>query len=89
MPCVIETTKRFRASVKGREAEVARTLTEIQSGFGNPHHHAGLGVRKLAPGLFECRTGLKLRLVFEARKGVLVFDFAGNHDGVQNHLRGR
>jgi hypothetical protein len=89
MPCAIETTKRFRSSVKGHEAEVARVLAEVQSGFGYPHRHAGLGLRKLAPDLFECRAGLKLRLVFLARKGVLTFDFAGNHEAVQKHLRGR
>jgi len=27
-------------------------------------------------------------LVFAAEKGVLTFDFAGNHDEVQNDLRG-
>ncbi len=89
MPCTIETTKRFRSAVKGREAEVAEVLTAIQSGFGNPHRHAGLGIRKLAKSLFECRAGLKLRLVFLAEKGVLTFDFAGNHAEAQNYLRGR
>jgi hypothetical protein len=89
MPCVIETTRRFRSAVKGHEAAVARVLAEIQAGFGEPHRHSGLGVRKLAPGLFECRVGLKLRLIFIARKGVLTFEFAGDHEGVQKYLRGR
>jgi hypothetical protein len=89
MPCTIETTRRFRSSIKGREAEVARVLAAVQSGFGHPHRHSGLGLRKLAPDLFECRAGLKLRLVFLARKGVLTFDFAGNHEAVQNYLRER
>jgi hypothetical protein len=89
MPCAIETTRRFRSAVKGREAVVTRVLSEIQAGFGHPHRHAGLGIRKLAPNLFECRAGLKLRLIFLARKGVLTFDFAGDHQAVQNYLRGR
>ncbi len=89
MACAIETTKRFRSAVKGREAEVARVLAQIQLGFGHPHRHGGLGIRKLAPNLFECRAGLNLRLVFLARKGVLTFDFAGDHADVQNYLRGR
>ena len=33
-------------------------------------------------------AGLAWRLVFEAQKGVLTFDFAGDHDDVQNYLRG-
>jgi len=89
MPCAIETTKRFRSAVKGREAEVARALAQIQAGFGHPHRHAGLGIRKLAPKLFECRAGLNLRLMFLARRGVLAFDFAGDHAEVQNYLRWR
>lgn len=89
MACAIETTRRFRAAVRGREAEVARMFREIQSGFGQPHRHAGLGIRKLGPNLFECRAGLKLRLIFVARKGVLTFDFAGDHQEVRDYLRGR
>lgn len=89
MPCAIETTRRFRSAVKGREAEVARALAQIQAGFGHPHRHTGLGIRKLAPNLFECRAELNLRLVFLARKGVLTFDFAGDHEEVRNYLRGR
>ena len=46
-------------------------------------------MRKLATNLYECRTGLDLRLVFEARKGNLTFDFSGNHDEVQAYLKGR
>jgi hypothetical protein len=89
MTCAIETTRRFRSAIKGRESEIARVLREIKAGFGMPHRHAGLGIRKLGPNLFECRAGLKLRLVFLARKGVLTFDFAGTHDEIQNYLRGR
>jgi len=87
MPCVIETTKRFRQQIGDRRAEVARTLQAVSDGFGQPHLHSGLGLRKLAAGVFECRTDLKLRLVFRARKGVLIFDFAGNHDAVRAYLR--
>jgi len=89
MPCAIETTKRFRSAIKGREIEVAKTLAEVQAGFGNPHRHAGLGIRKLGRDLFECRIGLELRLIFPARKGVITFDFAGNHQEIRNYLRGR
>jgi hypothetical protein len=89
MPCEIETTRRFRAAIKGHEAAVVRALAEMQAGFGQPHRHAGLGIRKLGAHLFECRAGLKLRLIFIARKGVLTFDFAGDHQDVQNYLRGR
>ena len=89
MPCTIETTARFRKAIQGREAEVLRTLRLVQDSFGQPHRHTGLSIRKLAEGVFECRTDLKLRLVFLAQKGMLTFDCAGNHDDVRNYLKER
>jgi mRNA-degrading endonuclease YafQ of YafQ-DinJ toxin-antitoxin module len=87
----VELTKRFKSIVRkaGREAEVSATLKMVREGFGNPHVHAGISIRKLGKNLYECRTGLAWRLVFQAQKGVLTFDFAGNHDDVQNYLRGQ
>ncbi len=87
----IELTRRFRKIVReaGREDEVSATLKLLLEGFGNPHAHSGLAIRKLGKQLYECRTGLSWRLIFEARKGALTFDFAGDHDDVQNYLRGK
>jgi hypothetical protein len=86
----LETTKRFRKCIpEGRRVEVAAALRRVQQGFGQPHVHSGLGLRKLGPNLFECRTDRGWRLVFLAAKGLLTFDFAGNHDEVQSYLRGR
>ena len=86
----VELSKRFKKIVReaGREAEVSAALRLVLAGFGRPHVHSGLGIRKLGKHLYECRTGLAWRLIFEARKGVLTFDFAGDHDEVQNYLRG-
>src|SRR5437870_1142181 len=65
----IETTKRFRKCVPAaRQAEVAAALRRVQEGFGQPHIHSGLGLRKLGPNLFECRTDRGWRLVFLATK---------------------
>jgi len=33
-------------------------------------------------------TGGDWRLIFMAQKGILTFDFAGDHDEIQNYLRG-
>lgn len=87
----VELSKRFKRIVRaaGREGEVSATLKLVVEGFGKPHAHTGLAIRKLGKHLYECRTGLAWRLVFEARKGALTFDFAGDHDGVQNYLRGK
>ena len=88
MPCEIRTTSRFRKCIVGKEIAVLETLRKVQTAFGQPHVHTGLSIRKIAPDTFECRTDLKLRLVFLAEKGILTFDFAGDHDEVQNYLRG-
>jgi mRNA-degrading endonuclease YafQ of YafQ-DinJ toxin-antitoxin module len=87
----VELTKRFKKIIReaGREAEVSATLKLVIEGYGNPHAPTGLSIRKLGKQLYECRTGLAWRLVFEANKGVLTFDFAGDHDEVQNYLRGK
>jgi hypothetical protein len=86
----VELTQRFKKIVResGREDEVSATLKLVRDGFGNPHAHAGLSIRKLGRSIYECRTSLAWRLIFVAQKGVLTFDFAGDHDEVQSYLRG-
>ena len=86
----VELFKRFKKIVReaGREDEVSAALKLVIEGFGNPHVHSGLSIRKLGNSLYECRTGLARRLVFEAQKGVLTFDFAGDHE-VRNYIRGK
>ena len=87
----VELSKRFKMIVReaGREAEVSATFGRVVEGFGNPHAHTGLSIRKLGRRLYECRTSLEWRLIFSAEKGVLSFDFAGDHDEVRNYLRGK
>ena len=87
----VELSKRFKKIVRDarREEEVSATLRLVLEGFGKPLAHTGLAIRKLGKHLYECRTSLSWRLIFEARKGALTFDFAGDHDEVQNYLRGK
>ena len=87
----VELSRRFKKIVRaaGREAEVSAALKLVIEGFGNPHAHSGLSIRMLGKNLYECRTGLSWRLVFFAEKGILTFDFAGDHNEVGNYLRGK
>jgi len=87
----VKLSKRFKKIVRsaGREREVSETLKLVLEGFGNPHAHTGLSIRKLGRHVYECRTGLAWRLIFVADKGLLSFDFAGDHDEIQNYLRGK
>ena len=87
----VKLSKRFKKIVRsaGREDEVSDTLKRVLEGFGNSHAHTGLSIRKLGRHVYECRTGLAWRLIFIADKGVLSFDFAGDHTEIQNYLRGQ
>jgi len=87
----VELSRRFKKIVRdaGREAEVSAALKRVIKGFGNPHEHMGLSIRKLGKHLYECRTSREWRLVFLAEKGILSLDFAGDHDEVKNYLRGK
>ena len=85
----VDLTKRFKKIVREarREAEVSTTIKLVIAGFGKPHVHSGISIRKLGRNIYECRTDLDWRLVFHAGKGILTFDFAGDHRDVQNYLR--
>lgn len=87
----VKLSNRFKKIVRDahREDEVIAALNLVKDGFGNPHAHSGLSIRKLGKHLYECRTSLAWRLIFTAQKGELIFDFAGNHDEVQSYLRGQ
>ncbi len=53
-----------------------------------PHSHAGIGIRKLRAKIFECRAGLRLRLVIREMPEELRAEFLGTHDEVKRYLRG-
>ena len=53
-----------------------------------PHNHRGLGIRDLGNGFYECRKGLKTRLIFERlTPRNLYFHVIGNHDDVKRFLK--
>jgi mRNA-degrading endonuclease YafQ of YafQ-DinJ toxin-antitoxin module len=88
----IDLLESFRRDVrklpKSRRREVARAIDAVRDGFGKPHFHSGLGIRRLRQNYFECRTGINIRLVFRAEKGCLKFIAAGDHDSIRNLLKG-
>lgn len=59
----------------------------LVEGFGRPHVHRGLGIRKLGPDLFECRAGLDFRVLFRDAPEALRTTFIGNHDEVLKELK--
>jgi hypothetical protein len=87
----IELHPRFRKSVgklSATERElVAGSLNALHDGFGFPHLHSGLGIRRLRKDLFECRAGLHWRIVFFAEKGVITAYDVMTHDEINTWLR--
>ncbi len=89
----VELTPELKAAIrrlsKPQRKRIGEVITAVRDGFGAPHRHAGLGIRRLRDTLFECRVGLKLRLVFDAESGVLSFSDLGTHDEVQRIIKNR
>ncbi len=77
----------LRALPKRERQKIGEVITAVRDGFGAPHLHSGLGIRHLRNSLFECRVGLKLRLVFDAEPGVLTFSHLGTHDEIRKIVR--
>jgi len=76
--------KQLRALPRNERAEVVLKLLELREIFGQPHRHAGLGIRKLRGDL----VGLVRRVLFRASSDALLIRFLGSHDEVQKYLRG-
>jgi hypothetical protein len=75
--------QRLRQLPKAERIECLGALCDLTEGFGHPHRHGGLGIRKLGAKLFECRGNLALRFVFQDRRDEIYVSFLGTHDEVK------
>jgi mRNA-degrading endonuclease RelE of RelBE toxin-antitoxin system len=89
----IELAPELKAAIrrlpKRHRQQVGEVITAVRDGFGIPHLHSGVGIRRLRDTLFECRVGLKLRLLFNAEPGVLSFTDLATHDEVRKIIKKR
>jgi mRNA-degrading endonuclease YafQ of YafQ-DinJ toxin-antitoxin module len=88
----IALTERFQRDVRDlqehQRAEVLEVLLALPRAVGQPHVHAGLGIRKVHPsGIWEARMGLGLRMVFTLEPGILTLVRVGTHEDVRRYLR--
>lgn len=83
--------KELRDLNPAERTAVGEALNSVLAAWGEPHRHRGSGLRKLGSGIFECRCGLQLRLLFtaDATRRELDFFAMGNHDEIQRILRRR
>jgi len=89
----VATLKSFRRCLKAHDdetlGEVLKSMNLAASVFGQPHLHSGRGIRDLRQGIYECRAGLDLRLVFRRKDDALVFEFAGTHNEVRAWVKAK
>ena len=89
---VVETGPSWRRWAAQRSetelAEIAQRLEELKESFGKPHLHAGLGLRRLTPRLFEFRISRGIRVVFAFIKpDTFRLAMTGDHDQVRAWLK--
>ena len=77
----------LRTLSKPDRKEIGELIEKVRDSFGKPHAHGGTGIRALGHGLYECRHGLSLRLVFAAYRGLLYFHAIGTHDEIRRFLK--
>ena len=87
----VELSARMQKTIAGLPAEVrakvAAALRALAVNFGQPHTHAGLGLRKLGKRSYEIRVHLQWRIVPLYSAGqLLAFDLM-NHDEVRRWLK--
>jgi len=68
---------------------IGDAMNAAAASWGFPHQHAGVGIRQLRNNLYECRSGLKTRLLFLVLPRVLYFLKEANHDEVRTFLKNR
>jgi len=89
-PAVLLSPRFFAALKHLGGADVARVeeaLRLLPGCFGRPHVHSGISIRRLRNNFFECRAGLKVRLLFRANVRALEILFVGNPDAVRRVIR--
>jgi mRNA-degrading endonuclease RelE of RelBE toxin-antitoxin system len=83
----VDLLRAIRKLSKGKRAAIGAAIESTRQAWGRPPEHLGLGIRSLGSGLYECRSGLGQRLLFQSLDGLLYFHFLGSHDEVKIFLR--
>lgn len=81
--------EKIRGLGKRERKDLGEAMNRVVAGWGQPHVHAGIGIRRLTRTIYECRVGLddRLAFVFIATPPELVFFFLGNHDEIKRLIR--
>lgn len=86
-----QSSPRFDRSVKrldpARRRAVRDTIERLVAAFETGQVAAGLGLKQLRPGLWECRAGVSDRVLFFRHRDAVEFLLAGNHEEIARALR--
>ena len=85
--CIPACSRRLENFPMAKDAPSNPPWMQLQTGFGKPHQHSGLGIRRLREDFFECRAGLDLRILFLAERGMLTAYDVMTHSEIQKFLR--
>ena len=66
---------------------VKKALRMLERYLATGQAPLGLGLTKLAPGIYECRVGRALRIVYVEEGSVLALSLLGSHDEVRRFLK--
>ncbi len=90
-PLGIEVSARFKSEARSLSAgqfdQLDEALTLLAATFGQPHRHAGLGIRRLHKNYFEFRLDRDTRVVFQLESSTATLRMVGNHDDVRKYLK--
>lgn len=81
----------FQKSLKGlhprEKVAIQREVDSFMLAMDARQIPTGFGVKKLGGTLWEFRTDLAIRVLFDWNKNAVIFLFVGNHNEVQQFLR--
>ena len=79
--------RQYRALAKADQQLCDAAVEALPAAFGHPHRHAGLGLRALRRGVYECRASQAVRIGFTRHGETLLLHTVGNHDAIRTWLR--
>lgn len=66
---------------------IKKSLSEVIDFYSTGQKTTGLGIKHLRGTLWEARSGIKIRVLYDLSADQLTFILAGSHDDVKNFLK--
>lgn len=79
--------RQYNALSQANQALCDEAIEALSVAFGQPHRHAGLGLRALRRGIYECRVSQALRIGFTLHGDTLLLRTVGDHETIRTWLR--